>query len=118
MGYYSDFEIRVRPDQPKSATPMRYYPEPAVLEQLNEALKESFGHGMDFSQSIQALTVNWKWYDWLDDLRRLSLRWPNAVLEVTRWGEDDGDIERQFFHNGQVRGGKAEIVFPSNPFCG
>lgn len=117
MGYQSNFEVRVLPMRPPDPNVVRYYPETPLLKQVSEAINAEVGWGLSrYPPDADYLSIyDITWYEFENDFRAVSQRFPNAVLEVTRYGEDDGDIERRFFHNGRAEGGKAEIRFPSNP---
>ena len=118
MGYHSTFELRVKPLQNLKPNVVQYFQAVPPLAQVNEAVRAEIGFEMhsypDEPDCLHITDVSW--YAFEADFMAVSKRFPNAVLEVTRYGEDDGDIERKFFHNGQVGGGKATIVFPPNPF--
>ena len=101
MGYYTEFRLRVY-GRPSDAS------NPDLIAAI-----ETLYHGTNpFSGDT------YKWYQFEDDIKGLSIQFPTLVFEVTGFGEDYPDIWRKFFHNGVVSGGKAKIVFPDNPFPG
>lgn len=56
-----------------------------------------------------------KWYDYNDTMKAISLALPEYGFILTGFGEDSGDIWRKFYVDGNVTGGKAEIIFPKAP---
>lgn len=57
-----------------------------------------------------------KWYDYIDDMKHISLQFPDVTIIISGQGEDSDDIWRTYFKNGQYAHYKAKIVFPEfNP---
>lgn len=42
-----------------------------------------------------------RWYDYLQDLDRISAKYPNVLFQLTGWGEETGDYWRTWFRNGR-----------------
>ena len=61
-----------------------------------------------------------KWYDHESGIRRVSQRFPNAMIVVKGFGEGDNtlldDIWVIYAHNGSLVKLKAFVVYPPNPF--
>ena len=55
-----------------------------------------------------------KWYDHEDDMKRLSLKFPEVVFTLKGEGEESGDVWVKYFKNGKIQTSKAEIVL--DPF--
>lgn len=53
-----------------------------------------------------------RWYEHEADMKKYSLQHPGDLFEVTGYGEEAGDIWREFYKNGKMCGGKATIVLP------
>lgn len=54
-----------------------------------------------------------KWYEMPADMARISISFPGAVIQVDRYGEEDGDIERTWFADGKATPGvKPRMVWP------
>lgn len=53
-----------------------------------------------------------KWYGHEEDLIKVSKEFPTALITVTGYGEDRGDIWQAYVLNGQYERVEAEIVFP------
>lgn len=52
------------------------------------------------------------WYEHRDDLLYVSHHNPTTLITVTIYGEDDGDIKREYYLNGQVQEVTPTITFP------
>ena len=53
-----------------------------------------------------------KWYEWEEDMLKLSKLFPSILFKVDGEGEEAGDIWRAFFKNGKRVKYKAEIRLP------
>ena len=57
-----------------------------------------------------------KWYEHELQMARLSREWPGAVFELSGSGEDETDLWKKYFRNGQIHTAIAEITYqPFNP---
>ncbi len=123
MGYLNNFEVRVYPARPAPSNVVRYFSATSSLQDVRAQVNARL-HWSALAESNDGTCLyahGTKWYregqdGWPEVFAAVSRVFRDTVIEVTRFGEDDGDIERQFFHNGAIGGGKAEIVFPPNPF--
>lgn len=112
MGYYTSFSIEV------------YRKEDRELKNdlLNiEGFDLACGHVLsiindDFDSNCRLTELimddEMKWYDYDDDMRNLSLQFPDYVFVLSGQGEEYDDMWRWFYINGHARGGMAEIVYP------
>lgn len=91
MGYMSDFSIKAKP----------------AAEDMDEFLNKLSGYGFDEGQLSHA-----KWYDYYDHMIALSINYPKSVFTLDRAGEESGDLERAYFHNGKYVSHQPNIVFP------
>lgn len=53
-----------------------------------------------------------KWYDCGEDLGAFSSGYPGILFEMSREGEDPGDLEKIFAYEGKWYSEYAEIVWP------
>ena len=52
-----------------------------------------------------------KWYDHYDEMRALSKYFPSLYFELEGFGEEYGDMWREYFHNGEGMHSDAKISF-------
>lgn len=97
MGYYTTFKLSVRNGE--------------VTEEMQTKLKEiKPEYFTDYD--MKDLLDGWyeaKWYDWKEDLIKLSKAFPTEVFELSGEGEEREDMWRAYFKNGKVQIEKAEI---------
>lgn len=55
-----------------------------------------------------------KWYNYQEDLLRLSRQFPYLKIEVERSGEEMSDIEKTWFYNGKIQNSMVRFVFDEN----
>jgi len=57
-----------------------------------------------------------KWYEHDQDMLRLYLEFPDALLELQGEGEEAGDLWRTYYLNGRLHSVKGKVVYPEfNP---
>lgn len=96
MGYQTDFKVSSEP----------------AVSMLDKILKEETEYDFEDGRSTDSI----KWYDHAEDMKRISLQIPNTLFTVDGNGEENGDIWRNFFKDGKMGGGLAELVYPEyNP---
>ena len=54
---------------------------------------------------------NCKWYDHEDDMKKLSLMFPDIVFDLYGEGDEAGDIWHKYFKNGKMQRCPAKICF-------
>jgi hypothetical protein len=52
-----------------------------------------------------------KWYDWEDDMKEFSRKYPETVFVLKGVGEETGDLWLAYFHNGKVQHAPASIAY-------
>ena len=57
-----------------------------------------------------------KWYEYSENMTKLSNSYPEVTFILERNGEDDDDLVKHYYKNGEERSAKAQIVFDPNPF--
>lgn len=96
MGYYTRFKLS-----------MFIYQDEKTSKKYNdvvEKIKEVSGYSNPFGEEV-------KWYDWEEDMKKVSLQFSDIVLILEGEGEESGDIWRAYFKNGKYQYCPAEITF-------
>ena len=101
MGYYTDFKLDFE-------TGLHH--EPDLDDEILEKLEEISGYSWDHGD----LLVEAKWYDWKDDMKTLSAKYPDILFTLKGDGEASGDIWQAYFKNGKAQVATARIEF--DPF--
>lgn len=94
MGYDSNFQIRI----------YKYKSFEEAKQVVDDIEKES-GHTMSEKDYDSCSLNEAHWYDWEKDLKKVSKKYPDVVIEADREGEDRNDNQRARFHDG-----KSEIL--------
>jgi hypothetical protein len=69
---------------------------------FNHVFEGETGYSAYFNDNQKEFITSGKWYDWKDDFPKISSLFPDVVFEITRYGEQQPDIERAFFKNGMM----------------
>lgn len=108
MGYLSNFYIKFEnlkdfSDEEKEN----------ILEEIvgNVDYLEHYIDDNDFYNDSKIDAYDLKWYEYQDDLIRLSKLLPKLKFYVDVYGESDGDIQRTYFYNGDCQIEKGNISF-------
>ncbi len=96
MGYYSDFKVSVF-EVKEDGTLRRF--EDEYSEQILKSLETISQY--NFENMFEWNLYDCKWYEFDNDMTRLSLDYPEVVFRVDRWGEQDGDIACIMYMNGK-----------------
>lgn len=89
MGYYSDWTVEVE--------------SPLDIADLSDVLGEATaGYYWEHYGDGEARMWQTKWYDWEEDIRGLSQRYPEAYFTVTRLTEDHEQDSKTTWHGGVV----------------
>lgn len=97
MGYYTTFKLSIRNGE--------------VTEEMQTKLKEikpEYFIGHDMEDLLEGL-YEAKWYDWKEDLIKLSKAFPTEVFELSGYGEEREDMWKAYFKNGKLQIERAEI---------
>lgn len=97
MGYYTTFRLSVRDGE--------------VTEEMQTKLKEiksEYFTGYDMEDLLEGL-YEATWYNWKEDLIKLSKAFPTEVFELSGEGEEREDMWRAYFKNGKVQIERATI---------
>jgi len=91
MGYYTDFELSFNSKD---------------NNQVMESLGEISGYTYWYS-----FTMNGKWYKWQEDMKELSMLYPDVLFELSGRGEEPDDLWGAYFKGGKAQICKAKITF-------
>lgn len=109
MGYYTYFEMEMENlDEESNVT------EEEVIETLIEESEwfNRFDREKDFDSFF---SDGLKWYDWEEDMKRVSFSFPNVVFILTGRGEEYDDLWRGFFYKGRSFYSPAKIIYDEPP---
>ena len=108
MGYLSNFYIKFEnlkdfSDEEKEE----------ILEEIvgNIDFIENYLSDEEFYKNYEITAYQLKWYDYENDLFKISERFPELKFKVDVYGEDDEDISRVYFYNGECQREKGNISF-------
>ena len=104
MGYYTTFTIKIKNKLEKEGHKI-YDLKEAMLE-VNEEHKHVFDMSDDEIYSDGGV----KWYDYYEDMVKLSKMFPDLVLQVDGEGEETGDIWRTFWKDGKYQEAKRVVT--------
>lgn len=97
MGYYTDFSLSH--NNPEIS-------DKDIADEINVIT--------DYRMFDSSLEATAKWYNWKNDMKRLSKLYPTTVFALCGNGEDDDDIWKAYFKNGKMQLERTIIAF--NPF--
>lgn len=121
MGYYSDFEIvfnkkELTVKQQKEI--LDFLENDSDLCVITDAIRENNNKDQAYyTEKLLPEQVDVyykKWYNYLEDLLRLSSQFPYLKIEVERSGEDRLDIEKSYYYNGNKQICIGELKFDKN----
>lgn len=93
----------------KLALNLQHYSQRDYLKVLAEI------NPQEFSPNAESFEEPRKWYDYKDDMRILSLAFPNTYFLLYGVGEEQGDVWKAYFYNGKVQIIKAALTFKDEP---
>jgi hypothetical protein len=101
MGYYTDYTLEISGQGP-------------IFERLKREAHEVYPGDNVYNYSVQTLingdTESVKWYGYKDDMKSLSLEWPNVLFTMKCIGEDH-EVWAVHFMNGYMQEAEAKITF-------
>ena len=101
MGYETRFKLTALTD--------RNYSQRDYLKVLAEIDPQEFSPEADsFEEEFEESR---KWYNYKNDMRKLSLAFPNTYFLLYGVGEEQGDVWKAYFCNGKVQIIKATLSF-------
>ncbi len=103
MGYYTHFTLTFAADDPKYIEEVEEYLEnnqPATYYTLTKAWQGTWLSG-----------DKWKWYDHDEDMKILSVQFPEVTFILEGEGEEAGDLWRAYYKSGKMKTYEAKIVY-------
>lgn len=109
MGYYTNFTLDCY-DNRANSFDISF--EADFGKALTAALHEINPGYFDDDFDLKTLSDDsLKWYDHDEDMVKLSLRFPDYTFILEGEGEDNGDLWRAVYHNGQLECLNVKIVY-------
>ena len=105
MGYETRFKLTALTD--------RNYSQHDYLKVLAEIDPQEFSPEADsFEEEFEEPR---KWYNYKNDMKKLSLAFPNTYFLLYGVGEEQGDVWKAYFCNGKNQTVKATLTFKDEP---
>lgn len=87
------------------------------IEGINREIADFIGSLTNYQPYPHGISGEYRvsdtsWYEHESDLRTVSERYPTRLITVTIYGEEDGDIKRKYFRNGQMQSVTPTITWP------
>lgn len=106
MGYYTAYVLNLPAENPLTEDGLTQMDEIVDAFQVFEEGSARDGYWYGYA----------KWYDYEQDMARLSKQFPDILFELHGNGEDQEDIWYAYFQDGKVQHCQAEIYFaPFDP---
>ena len=100
MGYYTIFKLSAKDSE--------------ITDDMKKELSTINSYYFDNMNLIDELVEGWfeaKWYDYVDNMKMLSLKFPTIVFILEGDGEENDDMWVAYFMNGKVQYEKAKITY-------
>lgn len=100
MGYYTIFKLSAKDSE--------------ITDNMKKELSVINRDYFNNMNLIDELIEGWfeaKWYDYVDNMKMLSLKFPNKVFILEGNGEENEDMWVAYFMNGKVQYEKAKITY-------
>ena len=122
MGYFSDFEFWINKKElslKQQVEVLDFIENDSELSIITDEIYLSKYKDENAYKDCKLLPEDFniyekKWYNYQEDLLRLSKQFPYLKIEVERSGEEMSDIEKTWFYNGQMQTGMVRFVFDEN----
>lgn len=109
MGYYTRYELETVESKDLGKS---------ILKEMDAEVY----YGLDINSSLKYIgdfdmgvsidyTDEVKWYDHEDDMKKLSVKFPNTLFRLHGIGEEQGDEWFKYFKNGKMQKCDAIITF-------
>lgn len=122
MGYYSDFKFKINKKELSLRQQVEIFD---FLEKDNnlgiitDAIEQAKYRDENAYKGTKLLPGEFniyekKWYEYQEDLLRLSNKFPYLKIEVERSGEEIADVEKTWFYNGKMQTSMVRFEFDKN----
>ena len=116
MGYSTQYSIDAGPfESAEAAEFFEFKMSKEVDEAFEVDIQQSHGTKHTGKYYVKLETEDTKWYEWKQDLTKMSTLFPDVTIDVEGTGEESGDIWKARFRNGESEKVEAEFRFP--PFA-
>lgn len=112
MGYYTDFTVKVMEVEEGQLVNAKD-PTGFLSEDIDNHLEEISHYQFEWWDGMQC-SINAKWYDFDNDIKKLSLIYPDNVFQVDGIGEESGDVWRMYYANGKSH--SCKVVTTYSPY--
>lgn len=101
MGYYTDYTLEVINDANHDLVQDKLTTEEDVIEWMKKA--GAAGDISDYGESYNELcgTMNAKWYDFDQDMRKVSLAFPHLLIKLAGHGDDESHEWWRYYYMGK-----------------
>lgn len=95
MGYYTDFELEIVSGE-------EHVDRTILAQELSEISTYAFD---------EEFWLNAKWYDFMEDMKKVSLLYPNTLFRLNGNGEESGDMWQCYYKDGKSQFCKSIITY-------
>lgn len=96
MGYFTRFEVGMKPEEPKD---------------LRKFLLSDEDRYYELIETLDGNYDSFKWYNHEEDMIEVSRTFPDTLFELHGEGEEPGDLWRKYFKNGKIQRCPAQITY-------
>jgi hypothetical protein len=103
MGYYTHYHLEFSAPEDTYET---------IKEEVGRCITAMVGADPYEFEDLIEMTVEWKWYDHEEDMKRIAKMFPTVYFTLEGEGEDRGDYWVKQFHDNEYYESYAEIIEP------
>jgi hypothetical protein len=83
-----------------------------IAEYMERPGEEDFHSNIWWALETDGTARDWcKWYNHTDEMLAMSKAFPDVLFTLSGEGEENGDLWKKYYLNGQYQEDKAEIVY-------
>lgn len=105
MGYYTYYSLEMHPSQEKDR-------ENEIRRAILSKIYECDSEGVAEDEIEFFLMDSLKWYNHEDDMKEISLAYPDIIFILHGEGEETGDVWKAYYSNGESEKVMVEFTFP------